>query len=63
MSPKGRPLEGGPSAADVGDLLATCESPFGRLTYGTPTARLSETPPFWSRPPVPAGTHEAGWLT
>jgi crotonobetainyl-CoA:carnitine CoA-transferase CaiB-like acyl-CoA transferase len=52
---------GDQGAAEVGDLLATCESPFGQLTYVAPTARLSETPPFWARPPVPAGTHEAGW--
>jgi len=49
------------TAADVDDLLGTCESPFGRLTHVTPGARLSETPAFWDRPPVPAGTHEAGW--
>jgi hypothetical protein len=51
------------SPADVGDLLAACESPFGQVTHVTPTARLSETPPFWASPPVPAGTHEAGWPT
>jgi crotonobetainyl-CoA:carnitine CoA-transferase CaiB-like acyl-CoA transferase len=51
------------TAADVDDLLAHCESPFGRLTHVMPGARLSETPPFWASPPVPAGTHEAGWLT
>jgi hypothetical protein len=50
------------TAADVGDLLASCESPFGRLTHVTPAAHLSETAPFWASPPVPAGTHEAGWL-
>lgn len=49
------------AAADVGDLLATCESPFGQLTHVTPAARLSETKAFWARPPVPAGTHEAVW--
>ena len=49
--------------ADVGDLLAACESAFGQITHVTPTARLSETPPFWASPPVPAGTHEAGWPT
>jgi hypothetical protein len=49
------------TAADVGDLLAPCESPFGRLTYVTPAARLSGTPAFWARPPAPAGTHEAVW--
>jgi crotonobetainyl-CoA:carnitine CoA-transferase CaiB-like acyl-CoA transferase len=51
------------TAADVGDLLATCESPFGRLTHVMPTAQLSETAPFWASPPVPAGTHEADWPT
>jgi crotonobetainyl-CoA:carnitine CoA-transferase CaiB-like acyl-CoA transferase len=47
--------------ADVGDLLETCESAFGRLTYVRPAARLAETPASWTRPPVPAGTHEAAW--
>lgn len=47
--------------ADVGDLLATCDSPFGRLRYVMPAARLSETPASWSRPPVPPGTHEVVW--
>jgi crotonobetainyl-CoA:carnitine CoA-transferase CaiB-like acyl-CoA transferase len=47
--------------ADVGDLLAPCESPFGRLVHVAPAARLSETPAFWPRPPVPPGTHEAAW--
>ena len=49
------------SLADIGDLLAICESPFGRLTHVAPAARLSETEAFWARPPVPAGTHEAVW--
>jgi crotonobetainyl-CoA:carnitine CoA-transferase CaiB-like acyl-CoA transferase len=46
---------------DVQDLLATCESPFGRLTHVVPAVRLGETPAFWTRPPVPAGTHPAAW--
>ncbi len=47
--------------ADVGDLLAPCESAFGQLVHVAPAARLSETPAFWPRPPVPPGTHEAAW--
>jgi hypothetical protein len=49
------------SRADVGDLLATCESDFGRLTHVVPAARLAETPAAWARPPVPMGAHEAAW--
>jgi crotonobetainyl-CoA:carnitine CoA-transferase CaiB-like acyl-CoA transferase len=45
----------------VQDLLADMDSPFGRLRYVVPPARLSETPAFWSRPSVPLGTHPAVW--
>jgi len=47
--------------ADVGDLLAERDTPFGRLTHVVPAARLSETPASWSRPAVPLGTHEPVW--
>jgi len=47
--------------ADVGDLLAERETSFGRLRHVVPAARLSETPCFWARPPVPLGTHAAAW--
>ena len=47
--------------ADVGDLLAACDSPFGRLTHVVPAARLSETPACWARPAVPLGTHAPAW--
>jgi len=47
--------------AEVGDLLAPCESDFGQLVHVAPVARLSETPAFWPRPPVPPGTHEPAW--
>jgi crotonobetainyl-CoA:carnitine CoA-transferase CaiB-like acyl-CoA transferase len=49
--------------AEVDDLLATCDSPFGRLRHVAPAAILSETPASWSRPAVPLGTHEPVWLT
>jgi hypothetical protein len=47
--------------ADVEDLLVDRETAFGRLRHVTPPARLSETPCFWARPPVPLGTHPAAW--
>lgn len=46
---------------DIADLLAECDSPFGRLRYVVPGARLSETPPAWTRPATPPGTHAAAW--
>lgn len=47
--------------ADIADLLAECDSPFGRLRHVVPAGRLSETPAYWSRPAVPLGTHEPVW--
>jgi crotonobetainyl-CoA:carnitine CoA-transferase CaiB-like acyl-CoA transferase len=47
--------------ADVADLLAERDSPFGLLRHVAPAARLSETPASWARPAVPLGTHEAVW--
>ena len=49
------------SLDDVQDLIADMDSPFGPLRHVVPAARLSETPAFWSRPPVPLGTHAAAW--
>jgi crotonobetainyl-CoA:carnitine CoA-transferase CaiB-like acyl-CoA transferase len=49
--------------AEVDDLLATCDSPFGRLRHVAPAAILSETPASWSHPAVPLGTHEPVWPT
>jgi crotonobetainyl-CoA:carnitine CoA-transferase CaiB-like acyl-CoA transferase len=33
----------------------------GRYRYLKPVLQLSETQPFWERPPVPLGTHPAAW--
>jgi crotonobetainyl-CoA:carnitine CoA-transferase CaiB-like acyl-CoA transferase len=49
------------SLDDVQDLIADVASPFGPLRHVVPPTRLSETPAFWSRPPVPLGTHAAAW--
>ncbi|TDN68643.1 CoA transferase [Paraburkholderia sp. BL10I2N1] len=46
---------------DVQDCLETVESPFGRIRAATPAERMSETQPFYARPPVPIGTDEARW--
>lgn len=50
-----------PTLADVEDLLETVQTPFGRARRIRPAARLTETPPGWSRPSVPLGTHEPAW--
>jgi crotonobetainyl-CoA:carnitine CoA-transferase CaiB-like acyl-CoA transferase len=46
---------------EVQDLIADMDSPFGPLRHVVPPARLSETPAYWSRPPVPLGTHPPAW--
>jgi crotonobetainyl-CoA:carnitine CoA-transferase CaiB-like acyl-CoA transferase len=33
----------------------------GNYTHLKPVLGLSETPPYWERPPVPLGTHPAEW--
>jgi len=42
-------------------LCAEMDAPDGRIRYLAPVVRLSETPPSWSRPPVPLGYHEPVW--
>lgn len=37
------------------------ETAWGSLTRLGPILRMSETPPHWSSPPVPLGTHQASW--
>jgi crotonobetainyl-CoA:carnitine CoA-transferase CaiB-like acyl-CoA transferase len=46
---------------DVDDLRITTESPFGNLHHLRPVLDMSETPPFWSRPSGPLGTHPPIW--
>jgi crotonobetainyl-CoA:carnitine CoA-transferase CaiB-like acyl-CoA transferase len=36
-------------------------SPAGVITHLAPVLQLSETAPFWARPPVPLGYHPAQW--
>ncbi|RFU46380.1 CoA transferase [Paraburkholderia sp. DHOC27] len=47
--------------ADVQDCLESVVSPFGVIRGTSPAERMSETPPFYGRPPVPIGTDSAEW--
>jgi crotonobetainyl-CoA:carnitine CoA-transferase CaiB-like acyl-CoA transferase len=46
---------------DVQDCLESVESPFGMVRGAAPAERMSETPSFYARPPVPIGTDDARW--
>jgi crotonobetainyl-CoA:carnitine CoA-transferase CaiB-like acyl-CoA transferase len=46
---------------EVKDLLIKTRSPVGEIEHLKPVLELSETPPYWERPPVPLGTHRAEW--
>lgn len=46
---------------ELTSLLGEMQSPAGRILHLRPVLQLSETPPFWARPPVPPGTHPAAW--
>jgi crotonobetainyl-CoA:carnitine CoA-transferase CaiB-like acyl-CoA transferase len=42
-------------------LLVETKAPQGLIQHLKPVLGLSETPPYWERPPVPLGTHPAAW--
>jgi crotonobetainyl-CoA:carnitine CoA-transferase CaiB-like acyl-CoA transferase len=48
-------------SGDPSELTIQADTAWGRLTYLTPCVELSETPPVWSRQPVPLGTHPPVW--
>jgi len=50
-------------APELAGLMAETPSPLGRIGHLGPVLQLSETPPRWTRPPVPLGTHPAAWPT
>lgn len=50
-----------PDFADVRNLMEETPSGFGPLTAVRHAATLSETPPHWTRPAVPLGTHPPVW--
>ena len=50
-----------PKLEDVRALLEEGDSGFGRLTFVRHAARLSQTPPLWTRPSMPLGSHSPAW--
>ena len=57
-------LEGVPAdlpEAEIAKLSTEVNAPGGRLRFLKPVIGLPETPPHWTRPPVPLGYHPAAW--
>jgi crotonobetainyl-CoA:carnitine CoA-transferase CaiB-like acyl-CoA transferase len=50
-------------AAELDELYAEMDAPDGRIRYLKPVLGLSETPPYFSRPPVPLGYHPPRWTS
>jgi crotonobetainyl-CoA:carnitine CoA-transferase CaiB-like acyl-CoA transferase len=46
----------------INEIIMTSDTRFGEMTHLGPILSLSETPPHWSSPTVPLGTHEPVWL-
>lgn len=44
-----------------GEELKSITMKSGSYSHLKPVLELSETPPFWARPPAPLGTHEPEW--
>ncbi|MDF3009970.1 MAG: coA-transferase family protein, partial [Burkholderiales bacterium] len=43
--------------AELAALMGEMDAPEGRIRFLKPVIQLSQTPPHWTRPPVPLGTH------
>ena len=50
-------------ADELDALMGEMDAPDGRIRYLKPVLELSETPPFFSRPPVPLGYHRPAWTS
>jgi len=50
-------------ATELDELYAEMDAPDGRIRYLKPVLALSETPPYFSRPPVPLGYHPPRWTS
>jgi crotonobetainyl-CoA:carnitine CoA-transferase CaiB-like acyl-CoA transferase len=49
------------SAAEIETLCTETASPAGRVRHLKPVVEMSETQPYWARPPVPLGSHAPVW--
>ena len=48
---------------ELKSLLGEMRTPGGRIRYLRPVLQMSETLPFWTRPPVPLGYHPPVWTS
>jgi crotonobetainyl-CoA:carnitine CoA-transferase CaiB-like acyl-CoA transferase len=46
---------------ELKNLLVETKAPSGTIQHLRPVLQLSETPPYWERPPAPLGTHPPEW--
>ena len=46
---------------ELNALMGEMDAAGHRIRYLRPVLQLSQTPPYWSRPPVPLGTHAPAW--
>ncbi len=51
------------SEADLETLTMNTIAPDGRIRHLNPVVQLSETPPYWERPPVPMAYNVPAWPT
>ena len=58
---RGRIEAGSVPELDPAGLTTETASPAGRIGHLKPVVQLSETPPYWARPPVPLGYHRPEW--
>jgi crotonobetainyl-CoA:carnitine CoA-transferase CaiB-like acyl-CoA transferase len=49
--------------SELAPWMAEMDAPDGRIRYLKPALGLSETPPYFARPPVPLGYHPASWTS
>jgi crotonobetainyl-CoA:carnitine CoA-transferase CaiB-like acyl-CoA transferase len=47
--------------AEFAALMGEMDAPEGRIRFLQPVIQLPQTPPHWTRPPVPLGTHPPAW--
>jgi crotonobetainyl-CoA:carnitine CoA-transferase CaiB-like acyl-CoA transferase len=50
-----------PTRAEIEAWSITRDTPWGRLGYLAPVAQMSATPPAWTLPSAPPGSHAAAW--
>ena len=50
-----------PPAGVISRFSFDTDSPLGVIRSLRPALELSQTPPYWSRPPVPVGYHQPVW--